>query len=113
MRGWYRPRRLPRRSEATPRRHWRCMPEEESVASDTRPDDSDRAARLGYASRVLAGVLRRQGTAKGAEENRRVIGRLGWPAAAVVGAVVLFFCGLHEARNLATQSDGASIALQA
>lgn len=42
-----------------------------------------------------------------------MIGRLGWPAAAVVGAVVLFFCGLHEARNLPTQSDGASIALQA
>ena len=39
--------------------------------------------------------------------------RLGWPAAAVAGAVVLFACALREARTQMTDADGASFVLQA
>jgi hypothetical protein len=39
--------------------------------------------------------------------------RIGWPAAWVAAAIVLFLLTWHEARQMAVQSDGASVALQA
>jgi hypothetical protein len=49
----------------------------------------------------------------GNDPARRLPRRIGWPAVWVVAAIVLFLLAWHEARQMAVQSDGASIALQA
>ncbi len=58
-------------------------------------------------------MIGRTATAQWPGKTSRIARRLGWPAATVAAAAVLFLCALREARTVGTQSDGASLVLQA